>query len=680
MEDAVALIGDFSVTGRASLTTVTAAAGRRHFTVAGSHTLTLKWLRLTGSDISNNSDPHERGGAVRVDSSASLLAEACAFVGNKAKWGGSITGYGKITLLNTNITDSEVTTAGGGCYCASGSMCSFTNVLIKGNTARWGGGGVMLYKSTLHMRGSTVEANTATENGGGGGVRILYSTASINETRFYKNEAQYFGGGIYVYGNIADGPSALTMRRSVLEENEQTSTAGDAVHGGGGLYVEYNSSAVLRETTLIGNRAKADSAGPADHGHQIMTHKANSAYATSLAVALINSNVTATAGNFYGYNEGDMGSVENYIGTKTCGTFPLVCAIFPFTGTCTNRTGNLGVLCNYDEATTCPASEYKQFVSVENGLPPSSATCADTKPEWDCAAARGVFKRTEDCYMSSQVVLTGDLNIVGRENVYTKLVAAPNSRHFYVDDHSLTVRWLNLTGGNVSQGTPCDMSGQFGTGISVSNCAGGSVHVLGSGAVSVSYCTFVSNTASYGGSIYGRNGVNINLIETIMTNNVALGDGGGILISDAGSTLRATSSQIYQNKATREVPGSIGGGLFCYHFAVCELTNCSIDENKAYNGGGIYHGEGGRLTVNNNSFISRNIAFYSGGGIKLFRGIHALANSRIYANTAGSEGGGIYLGGTLECQRLLPKHPSGNQANHHGCYLSMIYNLFLSIN
>ena len=121
-----------------------------------------------------------------------------------------------------------------------------------------------------------------------------------------------------MFGNIGHGPSVLTMSRSVLEENEQTSTGGNADRGGGGLYVMYNSSAVLRETTFIGNIAKADSAGSGNHGHQIMTQKANSAYTTSLGVTLINSRVEncaesfcSTAGNFYGYNDGGTGAVAN---------------------------------------------------------------------------------------------------------------------------------------------------------------------------------------------------------------------------------------------------------------------------------------------------------------------------------------------------------------------------------
>ena len=36
---------------------------------------------------------------------------------------------------------------------------------------------------------------------------------------------------------------------------------------------------------------------------------------------------------------------------QTCASNP--CTVFPFTGTCTNRTGNLGVLCDYGEEAIC---------------------------------------------------------------------------------------------------------------------------------------------------------------------------------------------------------------------------------------------------------------------------------------------------------------------------------------
>ena len=318
------------------------------------------------------------------------MAEACAFVGNKAKLGGSIYGEGKITLFNTNITDSEATVTGGGCRCATGSICSFTNVLIKGNTAP-DGGGVSLLKSTFHMLSSTVEANTATVRGGG--VYIAYATASINETRFYKNEAQNGGGGIYMYGSIVHGPSVLTMSRSVLEENEQTSTGGNADFGGGGLYIQHNSSAVLRETSLIGNKAKADIAVSGNHGHQIMTHKANSAYTTSFGVTLINSRVENciesfcnTSGNFYGYNDGGIGAVANYVGTETC--TPTLCTSNGYTNPiCMNQPDpNEGVVC----FAGCEPGKYGPNVSACHSCPTGkygteAGKLLETEACWSCA-------------------------------------------------------------------------------------------------------------------------------------------------------------------------------------------------------------------------------------------------------------------------------------------------------
>ena len=228
--------------------------------------------------------------------------------------------------------------------------------------------------------------------------------------------------------------SLLHLSSSMLNSNIATGVKR------GGLYVEGLTTVALRRVSIIKNYANNQ------QGHQIVTYNSSKGI-PSLTVVNTNFTHTSSTGNFYGYQENIGGSPDKFIPPQTCASNP--CTVFPFTGTCTNRTGNLGVLCDYDEATTCPANEYKQFVSVENGLPPSTAICATTKPEWDCAASKGVFKRTEDCYMSGQVVLTGDLNIMGRENVYTKLVAAPNSRHFLLDGHRLTVMVVEfMTGGN----------------------------------------------------------------------------------------------------------------------------------------------------------------------------------------------------------------------------------------
>ena len=63
LTDTVVLEGSLSVTGQSesNLTVVRANATKRHFTAVSTYILTLKWLRLTGSDISSF-----YGGAVRL--------------------------------------------------------------------------------------------------------------------------------------------------------------------------------------------------------------------------------------------------------------------------------------------------------------------------------------------------------------------------------------------------------------------------------------------------------------------------------------------------------------------------------------------------------------------------------------------------------------------------------------
>ena len=47
---------------------------------------------------------------------------------------------------------------------------------------------------------------------------------------------------------------------------------------------------------------------------------------------------------------------------------------------------------------------------------------------------------------------------------------------------------------------------------------GGSVQVIGAGALHASFCWFHANTAYFGGSIYGSDGASITLISTNITN------------------------------------------------------------------------------------------------------------------------------------------------------------------
>ena len=77
--------------------------------------------------------------------------------------------------------------------------------------------------------------------------------------------------------------------------------------------------------------------------------------------------------------------------------------------------------------------------------------------EWSCTSANpettGTYNCTSDCTMTSAgVQLSGDLSITGQPELTTITAKTSGTRrHFHVasgDSHTLTLKWLKLTGGD----------------------------------------------------------------------------------------------------------------------------------------------------------------------------------------------------------------------------------------
>ena len=97
--------------------------------------------------------------------------------------------------------------------------------------------------------------------------------------------------------------------------------------------------------------------------------------------------------------------------------------------------------------------------------------------------------------MYYEITVTGKLNVTGvpdANGVLPKLIGAGHNRHFLLEEESdvLTLRRLNLTGGNVYYST-------------ISN-TGGSVSIS-SGKLFAYSCIFSKNTGRLGGAVYARN-------------------------------------------------------------------------------------------------------------------------------------------------------------------------------
>jgi hypothetical protein len=177
----------------------------------------------------------------------------------------------------------------------------------------------------------------------------------------------------------------------------------------------------------------------------------------------------------------------------------------------------------------------------------------------------------------------------------------------------------------------CTISGNFG------NNGGG---IVNEGTLTLTTCTVADNFAFLGGGILNNGGsVTIQQNSTVSGNTAVLG--GGIV---NGGTLTVRDSTLCGNHATGfDSPGSHivgqGGGILNGTGGSTTLDGCTVYENTAEVGGGIYNR--GTLDVRGSAFLG-NKASDSGGGLYNIFGTATLQESTVSGNSAGSNGGGIF--------------------------------------
>lgn len=117
--------------------------------------------------------------------------------------------------------------------------------------------------------------------------------------------------------------------------------------------------------------------------------------------------------------------------------------------------------------------------------------------------------------------------------------------------------------------------------------------------------------------------------------------------------------------------GRLGGGIYIGQCSPA-IVNCSITNNYASDGGGIYIGtyssSGGQKIYVDRCVVKDNSANYGGGidvGIYAFRGIY-ISNTAFLNNSAVTSGGGFSNGSEAECVNCLFAY---NSARYGGAFL-----------
>ena len=671
--------GEFAVTEDLTIraadgVTIDAGGSSRIFNVTGAD------LRLEiGITLTNGMA--DEGGAIFVDSDSTLFMSRGAIASSTA----------------TGAMADE----GGGAIYADGDI-DIDRVDFSGNVASGasGSGGAILANGDVVIEGSSFDANIA--NRAGGAIELGAGTGNFlsNFTDYTNNVAGPSGsaapgnGGAFhvtgawdiriwrgdVTGNTAaaEGGGLWNQAGSTMEVDQvnlfdNTASGDDADNGGGGVF---NNGGDLFLTKSILNGNTAD--GASGSGGGLLSVDGNVVVGRSFFIQ----NVANRAGGAIEVIAGDYdidatrfnGNVAGPSGSAAPGNGGAlhVSAASTVDITSSRVTGNIAASEGGGLWNQAGATMNVSLTSVTDNT--ASGDDADN-------GGGGLFNNGGDLTVTNTRVLDNT-----------------------ADGASGSGGGLLSTDGNVTI-----TRGRFNG--NVANRAGGAVEII-DGNLTFSNTRLVENIAGPSGSAAPGNGgalhvtgvATTNVDNTLVRDNVAASEGGG-LWNQAGSTLNVTDSDLQDNIAQGDAADNGGGGIFNNGGEV-NVTNSNFVNNVANgasgSGGGLFSVDG-PITLDGTRFQA-NVANRAGGAIELIDGnfdaddlllrlntagpsgsaapgngggLHItgvstvdISNSTISANTAASEGGGLWnqVGSTMTVTNteLRGNNANGTDADNGG--------------
>ena len=139
----------------------------------------------------------------------------------------------------------------------------------------------------------------------------------------------------------------------------------------------------------------------------------------------------------------------------------------------------------------------------------------------------------------------------------------------------------------------------------------------------------------------------VTLEEVTLRNGKVAGNGGGINVNEGNLIL----NEVY---LTENIALGRGGGVFFGGPGNLNVTNSRLEKNEAESGGGIYFSLGNLILKD--SLIIANIAQSQGGGIRASKAIVDIGNTHFAENISRNLGGGMFVGGQLNVQSSTFTH------------------------
>lgn len=618
-----------------SQTRITVGGTYRHMNVTGDE-IVLSFDNIILDGLYSGGTATAYGG---INTSANHLTLVNAMIKNcyQASNGGgiSVAANKRLTVDGGEIVGNTSTTNGGGIYGAASCNINVSGGVISRNFAGTNGGGiygaagsnVVVDDSSVIGGDTEYDGNEATNRGGGICIYVRSADISltIDNTKISLNRAAY-GGGI---GVEAVTPGNLPHNITVCNSSEIIGNY--AKNNGGGIHdtgTYGNSSINISDSVISGNKSDVNG-GAASISNSIISavrsiisdNNANNGggiYGSGISdINIIDSSVTSNSASQYGgaiytYNskiDGNGLSGPPSFMTGKCSILVEGCL---FAQNNAQYGGGIGL---FNEAKQGAGINFEHWVTVKSS-------------------------------QNSKSVFSGNSAVNGGA-IYGYNIATNSSNRFTnfyinIEDSEIIENTATDKGGGIymySDGDGRNANVYF----NKPNCSGNLT--LNNGVIS-------NNTAVTGGGVYSMgiaSGVPALCVISVnngeIKDNEATGGNGGGICSDNYTEIYIQEGEVSHNKADI----GNGGGIFSKTYGLINIFNGVVSNNTAVDGGGIYGAISDSTLAKNNSIINisesdinDNSAEVNGGGI--YSGEYTnlkLSDSSIYNNTA-LDGGGIY--------------------------------------
>lgn len=472
----------------------------------------------------------------------------------------------------------------------------------------------------------------------GGGIYNDHATLTLADSVLSGNSADSDGGGIYNAGQNS-GSATLTLSNSTITGNSAANVGGGIDNNGSA-----NGSAQLIVTncTLSGNSASQGGAilnfGDIGSATLMLINSTLSDNSAGVAGGIFNLVATTTIGNTILnrgaageniYNSGTVSSLGYNLSSDAAGGDGSTGSggLLNGTGDIRNTDPKLGPLANYGGPTMTHALLFGS-PAIDQGKD-LSGTGRDQRDrirpndEGSIANAAGGDGSDMGAFELYTIKVTNNSDDSGStESLRKALLDALEGDAIYFDP-SLTGQAITLTNGQLVVDKSVDIAGLGANNLAVDGNHAGRVFYIAPGkTATISGLRIRNGLASgsfpntEGGGIYNDHAT-LTLINSIVSDNSATDDGGGIMSNGTSSSAALTLANTTLSGNSARFAGAIYNAGESSGRASLTLTNSTLSGNSAtVYGGGIYNDSflgGDAIVILINCTFSGNAASRGGG-------------------------------------------------------------------